>query len=459
MKHARRICLLLAVLFMLTAIFTACEPGTGTETGEATDDGGDREDPNADYTVYHSICFAGDCVYYVNDCGSQKDLVFTLLDYPGETYHACQVPTCFHNRAADCEFIDVEPLCVVQREGELPIIYVQKGVMVYVYNLKTGGLKKVGRIDFSGVSDAWFYRDRLYMWTNGGVAVPGRPTTAVGSFDTVTGEFEYLKTDLRTRMLGIYSDRIWYINDRNMICSCALDFSDVREEYDVGIEEKTSDSEYRNTLRGYIDNGMIYFERNRREPKKFPGDAFINECNGGHDLESTVVSDICVLDADNIDAGERTVAEGVIYFKPKGGDLYYTKMDYDHYMESETYVYSGDILYNNMPDNETKTFRFDGGTLYRYDHESGKSETVVEDCGTNFSVLEDHRFGAMSNFLYDGIIEVTDDYVLFRGRQYRDLTDELKDRDCCNYICCLDLKTGEWSAVVPIAKVDFKEIL
>ena len=167
-----------------------------------------------------------------------------------------------------------------------------------------------------------------------------------------------------------------------------------------------------------------------------------------------MVSDVYMLDADDIGAGERLVAEGVIQFKTHNGDLYYTKMDYDHYEESETYTYTVDKGEEFESSGSGKTYRFDGGTLYRYEHESGKTVTVCEDIGTNFSVVKNH----ISTVSMDGIIEVTDDYVFFSGRQYRDLDDELKDRDCCNYICQLDIKTGQWRVLVERADVPWGSV-
>ncbi len=457
MKHTRRICLLLAVLFMLTAIFTACEPGTDTETDEATDGGKekdkdkDKSNPYADDdTVYHTKYFAGDCVYYANyePISGQGSLVFTLLDFPGDVYHACQNPTCYHNREQDCPLFSIDPFCVVQREGELPLVYMlfHFSSEVRVYDSKNAATKRLGMTDFVSVRDSWFYRGKLYMWSSS-IGVPGRPSTGVRSLDAVTGEFQYLDIDVKASMLGIWRDRVWYITDRNVICSCDLDFSDQREEYDIGIEETMYDTnEY--TLIGYIDNGMIYFERNCREPEKFDGDAFINNVGDGYTLRFATISDIYMLDADNIDAGERLVAEGVYSFKTHNGDLYYTKFDYDNYEESETYTYTKNKGTGFESQAQGKTYKFDGGTLYRYEHESGKSVTVVEDCGTNFSTF------TLGGWIYD----ITDDYVLFGGRQYRDLNDELKDRDCCNSICLLDLKTGDWRVIVPRTNIPFNEV-
>ena len=383
-----------------------------------------------------------------------SNLTFTLLDYPGETYFACQDPTCYHNIAAECPLSEVYPRCIVQREGELPIVYLtsHRGDTLYSFDSKTGATKRIGRIELKGATEVWFYRGKLYIWSSGSNFID-RPFIQIGSLDTVTRKAEYLDIGIRARMFGIWNERVWYITDRNMICSCALDFSDIREEYDVGIDETTyRTNEY--TLEGYIDEGMIYFERNVRVPEKFEGDAYINTEREGYTLEFTMISDIYVLDADDIGAGERLVAEGVRIFKTHSGDLYYTKMDYDHYVESEAYTYTKNKGTSFESEAEGKTYRFDGGTLYRYDHESGKNMTVCEDIGTNLSVESSDN----SYYTSLGIFDITDDYVIFGGRQYRDLDDELKDRDCCNYMCILDLKTSEWHVLVPTNYIPLQEV-
>ncbi len=445
MNHARLVCLLFAVLLMLAAVFTACEPGTdpGTDSDSGTG-GGKDEAPNPyadDDTVYHTKCFAGDCVYYssYSPVSDYSNLTFTLLDYPGETYFACQDPTCYHNSAADCPLSEVYPRCIVQREGELPIVYLtsRRGDTLYSFDSKTGATKRIGRIELNGATEVWFYRGKLYIWALFGSNFIDRPFIQIGSLDTVTRKAEYLDVGVRARMFGIWNERVWYITDRNVICSCALDFSDLREEYDVGIGEQA----YYHTLEGYIDDGMIYFERNVREPEKLEDDARAND-------DFVVISDIYVLDANNIGAGERLVAEGVLGFRTHNGDLYYTKLDYDNYEESETYTYTKNKGANYESQAEGKTYRFDGGTLYRYDHESDNTVTVCEDIGTNFGWT---AWGC-------AIFDITDDYVLFSGRQYRDLDDELKDRDCCNYMCILDLKTSEWHVLVPTNYIPLQEV-
>ncbi len=461
MNHARLVCLLLAVLFMLAAVFAACEPGT--DPGDVTDgeNGSDKDEaPNSyadDDTVYHTKCFAGDCVYYssFDPLSGYPNLTFTLLDYPGDTYYACQDPTCYHNSASECPLGGVFPVCIVQREGELPVVYLigRNNEDIYSFDAKTGETKKIGRIEFKGATEVWFYRGKLYIWASFGSNFIDRPFIEIGSLDTVTGKAEYLDVGIGTKMFGIWNERVWYITDRNMICSCALDFSDVREEYDVGIEE-TEYQVNKHTLGGFIDDGMIYFERNVRVPEKFEGDAFINTEGNGYTLEFTMISDIYVLDAADIDAGEHLVAEGVRTFKTHNGDLYYTKMDYDHYVESEAYTYTMDKGTTVESEVDGKTFCFDGGTLYRYDHESGNTVKVCEDIGTNLSVEDSDNF----HYALLGTFDITDDYVIFGGRQYRDLNDELKDRDCCNYMCILDLKTCEWHVLVPTNYILWEEV-
>lgn len=455
MNHARRICLLLAVLFIITAVFGACEPRADVETDEATDSGGDKDNtkPNPyadDDTVYHAECFAGDSVYFysVNAASGSIQLVLTLLDYPGEVYHACQDPTCYHSAVTGCPLADAAPFCIVTHEGELPVVYVRVGNEIRAFNSETGTTRTIGRTKLEGVTDAWFYRGKLYMFRDG--LIFGRTGINTEVLDPTAKKSEFLETEDGAKMIGIWRDRVWYITSRNVICSCGLDFSDQREEYDIGVGEAM----YRvneHALRGYMDGGMIYFERRVREPAKFAGDAFINGESG---FEFNMISDVYVLDADNIDAGERLVAEGVLQFEPHNGDLYYTKMDYDHYEESEPYIYTKFKGAEYASQVQGKTYRFDGGTLYRYEHESGKTVTVCEDCGTNFSIDD----GGNGNFSNHGIIDITDEYVIFSGRQYRGLSDEVKDNDCCNHICLLDIKTGEWRVIVPSSFIPAEEI-
>lgn len=301
-------------------------------------------------------------------------LCTTLLDEPNSWTYLCPDPTCRH-RDYQCElYVHMQKeevgndshILVVKEEGRtMPMVYAfgsaqNQTIFLRKYDPETG---KSSKRTFKRqiLAEAVYCAGKIYMEVSDRGFIDA---VAMYDLDTLAYEELYLDGD-DAGLLGVWNDRVWFITSKFKIGSCALDFTDVREEYDCGVSPL---SRYATHLRGCVDDGVLYLERDRQ-------DAF---------FQGMYYGDIYAIDLNDIGAGETLVAEKVTAFIPHNGDLYYTVWDYS---ESE-------------PVDEFRTpVSTDGGNIYVFDADEKTSTTVIEN--SNISVF---------NFY-----QVTDDVILFRG--------------------------------------------
>lgn len=391
-------------------------------------------DPAEDDTVYHSKFYSKNAIYFKTRLSHEIGMV--PVENPGEAYYACLDPACRHN-SYECPLysVGITGTLVVEREGTMPMLYTFSkpcsdyyedgeyrqltGDEMYIneikaYDTATGQSRTVGRTPPANVREAWLYRGKLYMWANG--CRDGGASVRVYMADAETGEYAALDSPERTKVIGISDERVWFITERGMIGSCALDLSDLRDEYEIGPEPLRLGEE---TTLAVAESGVIYFERNCRNPEEFGDDP---------DGKFYMISDIYALDTRDISSGERLVVLGAQQFRACGGDLYYTLIDYE---------VCGTVPPDEEHEEELTIRRIDGGTMYMYDHESGQTKTLFSDIGTNF----------------EEIFDLNEDFVLFRGLRYRDV-ESCPNRNGQDLLCLCDLKTGEWGVLTSTGDLD-----
>ena len=451
MKKIANMCLIILTVIFALVCMQSCSntdpdaidtTGSGDVTNEDTSSDSPGYDPKkyekmySDKTVYNTNMYTGYSVYF-NLCDPDNPMNQTigevLLDSPGEAMYAHEDPTCKHHNSK-CPMwdsgISKEILVVDPDYREQPLVYFfcRHHKEVYVdgdvngdskfrvftevreYDVETGEFRSLATVPFNYVADAWCYQGKLYISTIWGSM---EYSEDFGVIDLSSGEFKKAEIDDCARMLGITNDRVWYITGSNVIGSCTLDLADYRNEYDVGVTTLRINGEF--TLKGYAQNGVIYFERNCRVPQEVEGDAVDT---------FYMVSDIYALDADDIESGETLIVEGARAFDAYNGDLYFTKIDYKEFGEMTL-------------DGGEHTFMarsYDGGTLYKYDHETDETSVCYSDIGT----------GIEDNYIF----EVTGDYVIFTGLRYRDF-ETCKLWDGRDNLCIADLNTGEWQVLYP----------
>lgn len=375
-------------------------------------------------TVYSTQYYAGNSAYFLTY--GNGGIMCSYFAEPDNVYSVCIDPFCHHNDMSCVGWsrMSVSATLVVRPEDrKLPLVYAfsrrypteyvdgenvqlddyeRKKCSVKELDAETGQARIIAYPELQYVRSALFYDGRLYMSAEGCLGVSRR----VGAVDVVSGECSYLETDTDTAAIGIWRDRVYVINDRGVVYSCALDFSDIREEYDCGIGEKRSEEAF---YRAYVDSGILYFEQNCRVVTFRDGEVAIG------------VLDVYAVRLDDIASGESRVAEGVLNFKPCEGDLYYNVLDYEEY---------GTVNIDGDPGHDVVACSYDGGAVMRYDRERGESETCFSDCGISFLKFYD----------------VADGKILFEGMQYKNV-EECRNWYLVNYICVCDIETGEWSVV------------
>ncbi len=394
----------------------------------------------ADGTVYKDSYMYENAVFF----GLHENLMTAYINEEGTpARHTCADPFCTHTDSRCAEYTNntSHTLIVPNGEGKMPTVYMfaRRYILEYidddkvlrtsaeeinlgmtkVFDLETGKAKVLAKNDFSRVTGAWYCDGKIYLSVEY-LASGGR----VGMMDAETGEYSDLDTGKDYASgLGISGGRFYYITDRGVIFSTDLSLGDVREEYDVGVSTKRNNSFF---LKGYAEDGMLYFERNCR----------ILEGMEEHPLgKNVMVSDVYALRLDDMEAGETLVAKGAAQFMAHGGSLYYTVGEYRGLGE----LMSGDGYTRQI-------MTTDGGTLYRYDKDTGESSVCYEDSG--MCIFE--------------MYELTDDYVVYWGSQYRDLENYdigsvENTKYFHHYLCVSDLKTGEWRVIRHSSSPDVSE--
>ncbi len=404
----------IAALALISAL--PCLPSCGGEYDMAADD-----------TVYSMQKIDEKCAYYPCSAvmANMKTLGMSPYEAPGEAYYLCMDPECRHNGFSCPAYSEgYTATLVVHPKGNDTTLYTFGKPYPYKYvdgeyipmskdeswvtevrafDTATGESRRVCMTSLCHVMGAWCFRGKLYMWAY--YCKGGGASVRIGMADIKTGEFSYLQSNTKTKMIGIANDRVWYITERGEIGSCSLSLDDVRVEYEIG-QESIRAHEVSETLRAYLSGGIIYFERNCRTP---------DEIKDEENADFYMISDIYALDVNDIGSGERLVAEGVYQFVPHGEDLVYTKIDCERFG-------------TGCPD---------GGTMYYCDIKTGDTSSIVTDCGVSF----------------EEIYEAADGRVLFGGLRYRDI-EKSSNPDGREYLCMLDISSGEWLVLCGKVRLD-----
>lgn len=389
-----------------------------------------------DDTVYNTNMYTGYSVIFASIHTTNCTLGEVLLDSPGEALYLHDDPTCDHESIrcpmASESMSDSIILVFDAEYRDQPLIYYfarhtdsyydeenDKETHGYVtdireYDVGTGEVRELATVPVNVITNAWLYRGKLYFTSKWSGFLPY--WNNIGVVDIGTGEYTIIDPGFGARMIGITNGRVWYITEENMIGSCSLGLDDMRDEYDIGPTTLRNDAEF--VLRARADNGVIYFERACRAFEETDGKNYSSDC---------VISDVYMLDAADIASGERLVDENVIAFDSYDGDLYYTKTNFMDMGVSFSDGTTGGNAYDICT--------CDGGTLYKYDPESGEVTTCYSDIGVDISML-----GEGDHF------EVVDGYAIFSGKRYRDIEEAGRISE---YICLVDMETGEWQALYP----------
>lgn len=375
-----------------------------------------------DDNVYSTKYFAGDSVYfsfYTDQLGC------AYMDDPGKAYYACIDPLCLHDgvKCPAYSFPYAETLVVRPEERDDPFVFIfgRHGAYDYVdgkldrvdsytadcakisvFDAANGQNRVIAEEDFSRVNEAWYLNGKIYMsvWY---LYPAGGASNRIGALDVRTGEYSEIDADEEATAIGISEGRLYYITASGSVYSCDSSLSDIRDEYECGISSMRSDNV---TLTAYADSGMLYYEKNCH---------VADEYMGKEGAWNYMISDVYAVRLNDKDAGEALVAEGVYRFHVCNGDLYYNVWDYEEH---------GTVSMSGI---ETTVRSYDGGTLMHYDSENGASEECFSDCGISFFKIYD----------------VTDEYVIFWGVQYRD-PETCVNFDMNLYMCVCNIRTGEW---------------
>ncbi len=396
----------------------------------------------SDDTVYNTNMYTGYSLYFTvsvkRSDPSVKTLAEVLLDSPGEALYAHEDPTCRHSDGTcpmameNCRGTSQKTLIVNPKTRKLPIVYYFNVIMVTAeetvegfygdngnleigdtvkftevreYDVETGDVRVVATIPYSRVLDAWCYRGKLYLQSE---RTGGR--YRFGAVDLATGEFKDTEIPESVYMIGITNGRIWYISVYNIIGSCSPQLTDYRDEYNIGASECRK-GYLGNTLCGRAGDGVIYYERDCRHRDELADDP---------NTDWYMVSDLYMLKADDIEAGAVSVAKDVLAFDICEGDLYYTQFDYKEF--GMTTLDGGK--------HEFMMRSYDGGSLYKYDHNTGENVTCYKDIGVGVE-------------WYPLDLEVVDGKAIFYGLRYRDF-EGCESYDGRDNICVADIETGKW---------------
>ncbi len=410
---------------------------TGNSDGK-TDVGGDGEILSAadkkryeDTTVYSNYGYARG-VYFVTD---RKNLSMVKCDDPENVHYAHSDPNCAHNKNMCPCAGEIETIMTVDAEwSDYPLVYIfydefgsvadmhhDKWCTIKELNVGTNSIREVTNELQFNTDFAMFYRGRLYVCDG------ANERRSVCCVDVRTGEFKRIEGEGGAVLMGIYNDRIWYMNDRGTICSDSIDLDDMREEYACGVPKKVDDG----FLKACIDeNGNIYFERNVQCDEDMPDAGFF------------YYSDLYTVNINDLDAGERFIDSGVVRFKASGGILYYTKLHYEDFgplitvdgVELEHPITAdvpvgkdenGEWIYE-MTTYYYTARTYDGGTLYKYDPATGETSVCYEDSG--FTIWR--------------IRDIVDGKIFYYGERYRDFTLLNSDYTTENLVMT-DIATGE----------------
>ena len=384
----------------------------------------ERAEP--DCTVFSNKFYAGHRNIYFNMLDNNIRNAF--FDSPGEIYYACTDPLCDHSDSKCPGHFEYIFTTVVANPNDriLPLVYVisRRDAKVYVdgeyvtdvdllrqcaiteFDTATGQSRFITYTDMRGIRDAWYCGGMLYFWADDCIS----PACRVCTVDVETGGLSYMEIDSNARIIGFYGERIYTITDKGIVYSCALDLGDLREEYDIG---SGAPREHQYFPGAYVDDGMLYFERNCRT-------ALEREEGSNY-----VVSDVYAVRLGDTGAGEMLVANDVLTFKPWQGNLYYTVWDYEVF---DTVRIEASWAENGYYDHDICST--DGGAVFRYDCERRESDKLFSNSGVN---------------LYE-IYDISDGYIIFSGNQYLDRdTGEVTDQYI--YMCFCDIKTGEWNII------------
>lgn len=252
---------------------------------------------------------------------------------------------------------------------------------IFEYNLDTGARRcVVSRLRTMLLLPEIYYNGRLYAYQTF--------DCPLYSIDVVTGEYTQVESENYLRPIGAYDKRVYFFGENGTLYSSNEDLSDM-----ITVEE-FGDSGAANPLVASMGGNNFYFIAD----EQYETDSEGNKTGSAR-------CDLCKYDVSDPSAEAEIIAERVDgnRFEIYGNYVYYTKYD------PHSYGYYGAI------EIASKT----GGTLYRYDALTGKTETVFEDCGGDVEVIY---------YIDNEKIVFTGDYYggLADGYQYVDENDIYK---------------------------------
>lgn len=212
--------------------------------------------------------------------------------------------------------------------------------VLFEYNVKTGERRTVRSFyaDDPITFGSAYYNGSLYLQgfevRDGNIS---RNTTAL-VMDAVTGEIKYPDCEAENIPAGIYDGHVYLAAENGSLIRCDLDLSGCETAAKLG------EGKYGGTVQ--MSGNMIYFLG------PLGGDGF---------------SSLRCIDLDDPELRAREIEEKAVSFYASDGCAYFTKYD------PHEYGYYGAIEISSAT----------GGTLYRYDADSGEIATVFEDCGAD----------------------------------------------------------------------------
>ncbi len=363
--------------------------------------------------VYSNRSYTENAAYYI----TTSDIYCAYFSEPGKLYHACINPLCLSHHYPECEAapgtaVTTAMLVVKPEERVLPLIYTEglripyeldeygnrekplpdserrRGIITE-FDTETGKSRVVAITDVVAARRMIMYHGVIYMSSIEDVA----------AVDVETGACTYLGEDRLFNLIGIWDGRIYLMDSIGAVYSTEPDFSDMREVYDCGVGVNAFEGN------AVVDSGMLYFARNVTDA-----------------VEETYLymkkADVYAVDLREESPSEREVAKDVLVWEPDGEDLYYTVYSYREY--EKVNVGGVDVIPKS----------FDGGTVYMYSADTGKSEVCCSDIGASLTQIRD----------------AVDGKILCSVWNYRDLDPDV-DGNFNDGVCLLDAATGELSVI------------
>ena len=230
--------------------------------------------------------------------------------------------------------------------------------MLYSTDSELGGLRLLG------------YRDgMLYFTVTDAEAVNDKRVRTTYILDVRTGELTEA-AESADYLIGCQGDSLWFIRDE-VLKHGPLDLS--RGEAAAYLNPDSYSGTHGELMSDFYSDAAVTDDA-----------VYFLMCSGNKDNDMggggmLPVYDLYKLEGD----GEKFIASDVKSVRAVGGDAYFTKSDF------HAYGYYGSIPMTS----ET------GGTLYRYNGESGEVETVFEDCGGDPAMLS---YAGENNIVFYG---------------------------------------------------------